>query len=191
MVRSASDSRGRDGRGRSDPGSAGPTLSSSACSSSSGLVEYACDSVGVCCARLGKCCADVRRDSVPAVPGLLKVVPSSASRDEGSGVAPMLARVLRGGTTFANSPETARVRGDACRMGFLAIERLELEEDGERPLRRSCEGMERSFGLRRSPPERLSRDGLARRAMGRTGFEDAAGVVAAADKEEDEFVADE
>lgn len=100
----------------------------------------------------------------------------------------MLARVVRGGAAFANSPETARVRGDAWRIGFLAIERLELEEDGERPPRRSCEGMERSFGLRRSPPERLSREGLARRAMGRAGFEDAAGAVAVADEG---FVADE
>lgn len=97
----------------------------------------------------------------------------------------MLARVLRGGA-FANSPETARVRGDALRRGPLAIERLELEEEGESPPRRSCEGMERSFGLRRSPPERLSREGLARRAMGRTGFVDAAGAVAVVDAEEEE-----
>ena len=76
-------------------------------------------------------------------------------------------------------------------MGFLAIERLELGEDGERPLRRSCEDIERSFGLRRSPPERLSREGFARRAMGRVGFKNAAGAVAGADDEAEELVVDE
>lgn len=180
MVRSASDNLGRDDRDRSVR-DAPP----SARTSSSGLAEDACDGDGACVARLARCWADARRDRVLAAPGRLLSVaaPSSASREEGVDGAPRLARVARGGAVFAYSPETVRVRGDRCRTGPFGTERLAFEEGrgGVDAVRRSCEGMERSFGLRKSPPERLSREGLARRAADRGGLE-AGGAMAAADE---------
>ena len=74
----------------------------------------------------------------------------------------MLARAR--GIVFENSPDTARVRGEAWRVWFFGTVRPGFGEAGDSDpgLRRSLEGTERSLGLRRSPPERLSRDGFAR-----------------------------
>lgn len=110
---------------------------------------------------------------------------SSLSREDGSGGTPILARDL--GIVFENSPETARVRAEACRVWFFATVRpppFGEAGDGDPAPRRSRDGTDRSLGLRKSPPERLSRDGFARRGTFRT-----AGAVAAGAGMEDALLA--
>ncbi len=145
MVRSAKDRRDLDGLGRSVSGTTN--------SSSAAVVASV------------SCCVDAFRESAFTGAGLAKRA-SFASLDDGSGGAPMLALVARG-VALANSPDTARVRAEGLRNGVFGIAKLALLEDEARAgaRRRSCDGAARSLGLRRSPPERLSREGFARSAM--------------------------
>ena len=92
----------------------------------------------------------------------------------------MLARAARGGAAFANSPETARLRAERCRVGPFGTLKLDIGAvfTGAAGPRRSFDGMDRNLGLRSSPPDMLSREGLARRAIGRAAFWAAGGAFA-------------